>query len=343
VPEVAAPMADRRRQRGRRRRLLLVLACIFWVITSALAVVAVMRIVAWDTYQPFAVLNDLTAFIYLPAWIIAVVAAIYRRPLLAGAALLVVVAQVVFMVPELSAAEPVPAWAAHAPSFRMVDGNVYDGNPSMTGYARQIDQVRPQLVTLEEATPPDVLELQIDGALAHLPYRLQIKRFDPWAFLVASRYPITHEHVVYEYGTPLIVQVTLGLPSGPQEVWVVHTVAPAPGAFSQWRGQLAVIDRLLRARGPAGLLLVGDFNATWGSEGFRQILDAGLTDGAAARGEPFAMTWSQIEPVVPPLVRIDHILTGPGLAVTQIRTDVGLGSDHRDLIATVATERRSRA
>jgi endonuclease/exonuclease/phosphatase (EEP) superfamily protein YafD len=35
-------------------------------------------------------------------------------------------------------------------------------------------------------------------------------------------------------------------------------------------------------------------------------------------------------------VRIDHVLTGPGVAVTTIRTDVGPGSDHRDLMATIA-------
>lgn len=120
---------------------------------------------------------------------------------------------------------------------------------------------------------------------------------------------------------------------------MVHTVAPLPSSFSQWKGQLALIDRAMRARGPAGLLMVGDFNATWGSKGFRQLLDAGMTDGAAARGRAFDMTWSQTKPVVPPLVRIDHVLTGPGVAVTAIRTGPGPGSDHRDLVATVAVHR----
>jgi endonuclease/exonuclease/phosphatase family metal-dependent hydrolase len=61
-----------------------------------------------------------------------------------------------------------------------------------------------------------------------------------------------------------------------------------------------------------------------------------MTDGAAARGRPFEMTWSQIKHPLPPLVRIDHVLTGPGVAVTTIRTDVGPGSDHRDLMAAIA-------
>ncbi len=96
----------------------------------------------------------------------------------------------------------------------------------------------------------------------------------------------------------------------------------------------------MKDRGPQRLLLVGDFNSTWGNKGFRSILDDGMTDGAAARGRALDMTWSQLHHPLPPFVRIDHVLTGPGVAVTTIRTGAGVGSDHRDLMATVAFERQ---
>ena len=64
-----------------------------------------------------------------------------------------------------------------------------------------------------------------------------------------------------------------------------------------------------------------------------------MTDGAAARARPFEMTWSQTKPIIPPVVRIDHVLTGSGVAVTTIATGNGPGSDHRDLQATVAFHR----
>jgi endonuclease/exonuclease/phosphatase (EEP) superfamily protein YafD len=339
--QVRAPirMPASHSRRRRRRRLSNWVAVPLWIVVVLLGVVVIMRLVAWDDFEPFAVLNTVTAFVYLPAWIVLLVAVLGRRPFLAGAALLIVVAQIAFLFPELTAAEPVPTWATHAPTLRLLDANVYNVNPSMAGYASEISAVRPQLVTMEEATPVDVSQLDRSGALADLPYRFEIKRFDPAAFFVASHYPLSHTKVVHLYGRPLIIQTTLELPSGPQRLWVVHTIAPLPSSFSQWKGQLTTIGRLLRARGPGGLLIVGDFNATWGSRGFRSILDSGVTDGAAARGKPFEMTWSQIKPLLPPLVRIDHVLTGPGVAVTQIRTDVGPGSDHRDLIATVAIRR----
>lgn len=312
------------------------IAIALWVVVAALAVVVVMRLVAWDDFEVFAILNCLTAFVYLPAWIVVVVAGLSRRLFLAGAALLIVAAQLTFLLPELSAAQPVPAWAAQTPTLRIMDANVYNENRSMAGYASRISTVRPQLVTMEEANPIDVAQLKMAGALADLPYQFEVKRYDPFAFFVASRYPLSGTRVVYLYGRPLIVQTTLELPWGQQSLWVVHTIAPLSASFSQWQGQLALIGRLLRARGPKGLLIVGDFNATWGSRGFRGILDAGVTDAAAARGRALDMTWSQIMSFLPPLVRIDHVLTGPSLAVTQIRTGNGPGSDHRDLIATVA-------
>ena len=221
----------------------------------------------------------------------------------------------------------------------MFDANVYDQNPSMAGYAAQIKAYKPQLLTMEEAVTPDATKLEDAGALAGLPYRLQVKRYDPKAFLIASKYPLSGDHVVYYDDLPLIVQTTVHLPSGTFSLWVVHTNAPIPGSFAQWKGALDFIAKLVAARGVSRLLVVGDFNATWGNKGFRSILDTGVTDGAAARGHAFAMTWSQKVTPVPPLVRIDHVLTGTGVAVTKIATGHGPGSDHRDEMATVAIRR----
>lgn len=285
--------------RRRRRRLPMWVAIPLWIVIALLAVVLGFRLLAWDEFEPFAVLNTVTAFVYLPAWIVLIVAAVGRRPILAGAALLIVVAQIGLLLPELTAAEPVPAWTANAPTFRMLDANVYDDNSSMTGYAAEISAVRPQLLTMEEATPKLTAELGRAGGLAGLPYRVEVKRNDPTAFLVASRYRLTRVNVISFDYSPFIVQATVELPSGPQPLWVLHTIAPLPISFSEWKGQLATIARLLRARGPSGLLIAGDFNATWGNHGFRAILDAGMTDAAAARGKAFDMTWSQTKPLLP--------------------------------------------
>ena len=68
---------------------------------------------------------------------------------------------------------------------------------------------------------------------------------------------------------------------------------------------------------------------------FAALLDDGLTDAAAARGKAIDMTWPN-GALIPPIVRIDHLLTGTNLAATAIATGPGFGSDHRYLTATVA-------
>ena len=94
---------------------------------------------------------------------------------------------------------------------------------------------------------------------------------------------------------------------------------------------LADVGQSVRASGDSLMLMVGDFNATWGNKGFVALLH----DGVAARGKATDMTWPN-SAVVPPFVRIDHVLTGARLAVTQIAAKPGFGSDHRYLVATVA-------
>jgi len=335
--EGIAALRQHDRRGGGRRGLPGWAAVLCWIVVLLLLTVALVRVIAWDSFEPFAVIDAGTVFVFLPAWVVLVVAGLGRQVALAAAALVVVVAQVAFLLPELTAAQPVPSWAAGAPTIRLFDANVYSGNPSMAGYARAIASLHPDLVTLEEASPADVDQLVASGALDRLPYRIQLKRYGPTAYLIASRYPLTHENAVYDLASrPIIVQATLVLPSGPVALWVVHVPAPLPQAFAEWQGDFDQISHLVRVHGPNRLLVVGDFNATWGNKGFRAILDAGLTDAAAARGHALAMTWSQIKPVVPPLVRIDHVLTGTGIAVAAIATGDGPGSDHRDTTATVA-------
>jgi endonuclease/exonuclease/phosphatase (EEP) superfamily protein YafD len=132
-----------------------------------------------------------------------------------------------------------------------------------------------------------------------------------------------------------MVEATLWSPGGPVAVRLVHTLAPLPRYWREWSAALAAVGQSVRASGAGTMLMVGDFNATWGNREFVALLHDGLTDGAAARGEATSMTWPN-GAVVPPFIRIDHVLTGARLAVTETATGPGFGSDHRYLTATVA-------
>lgn len=339
---VVAEVMRNRKSAGRRpmRRAMSVLAlAIGWIVAAPLLALALGRIVAWDDLEPFVIANTITAFVYLPAYLIGPVALLCRRRLLALACLAVVIAQIAFMLPELTAARSVPSWAQSETGIRLFDANVYDGNPSVAGYVGPLERAQADVVTLEEANPNDFRQLVRAGAFQDLPYRFAIDRWDPWAFVIASRYRLHATRVVSAFDRPLIVETTVEAPNGEFSLWIVHTVAPLPSSWRQWSDQLAEIAALVRRDHPRHLLLVGDFNATWGNRAFRSILADGLTDGAAARGEPFLMTWSQMMSPLPPFVRIDHVIAGPGVAIKRVGAGHGPGSDHRYLTATVAVKR----
>ena len=262
-----------------------------------------------------------------------------RRWWLAAAAGLIVAAQLVFVWPELSAAAPVPAWARHAPVVRVFDANIDMSVEFQAGYARAIEQDRPDLMTLEEITPSTLQSMVASGVLASFPYRCVAPTIGATGFLIASRLRLTGCQVrtVAWNGTttPYMVEATLWSPGGPVALRLVHTLAPLPRYWREWSAALAAVGQSVRAAGASNMLMVGDFNATWGNSGFVALLHEGLTDGAAARGKATDMTWPN-GAVVPPLVRIDHVLTGARLAVTEIAAKPGFGSDHRYLVATVA-------
>jgi endonuclease/exonuclease/phosphatase (EEP) superfamily protein YafD len=310
-----------------------------WLIVAVLGLVALLRLVAWDSVEPLIVLNALTFWVYLPAWVVAAGALITRRWWLAAAAVLIVAAQLVFVMPELSAAAPVPAWAQHAPAVRVFDANIDQSRQFQAGYLRAIEQDRPDLVTLEEVTPWALQSMAASGVLASFPYSCVAPTPGATGFLIASRLRLTGcqvQNVAWD-GTTMqyMVEATLWSPGGPVALRLVHTLAPLPRYWREWTAALAAVGQSVRASGTGTMLMVGDFNATWGNRGFVALLHDGLTDGAAARGEATSMTWPN-GAVVPPFIRIDHVLTGARLAVTQIAAKPGFGSDHRYLVATVA-------
>jgi endonuclease/exonuclease/phosphatase (EEP) superfamily protein YafD len=118
-------------------------------------------------------------------------------------------------------------------------------------------------------------------------------------------------------------------------VFDVHTVAPVGGKRPEWKADLRAV-RSAAGRSTAPTLVIGDFNATWGNQGFRDLVADGFVDAAAARGMPDQFTWPNDASPLPPFLRLDHTLTRGALVVTHIRTGTGQGSDHRPLVATVA-------
>lgn len=296
------------------------------------------RVAAWDARSVLVAANALTPFLFLPAWPVAVAAGLARRWALFAVALVVAVAHVAFVAPELAARSAVPAAAPGVRAVRLFDANVYAANSRPGGIAEEIRASRPDVVFLQESTPAILEAIDATGALDELPYRLTVPRRDPAAGLLAARWPLLDSDIVEVGGRPVLLRATVETEGGPLRLYAVHVVAPFGGGRGPWIDQMrGITDAVRTERLP--VLMAGDFNATWGNRAFHRLLGAGLTDAAAARGRPFQMTWRQGR-FLPPLTRIDHVLTTDGLTAVAIRTGEGHGSDHRpivaDLVRTVA-------
>jgi endonuclease/exonuclease/phosphatase (EEP) superfamily protein YafD len=308
-----------------------------WLIVAFLGLIVFVRIIAWDKWPFFAELDAAIEVLFLPAWLVLLGGLFGKRWWLAGAAALICAAQVVYVAPEVLASSAIPASVRSEPTIRLFDANVAQFNTSMSGYISQLKSYRPEVLTMEETVPDDYTQLKAAGVLATLPYQYQIPCCGSRGFIVASHYPLRHIEVSSYKGLAYLIRSSLVLPNRTINFWVVHTTAPTNPSVGDWNQELDGINKELVTVHPRPLLMVGDFNATWGNRGFRAILSTGLTDAAAARGDPFDFTWSQDLPILPPIIRIDHVLTAGPVTVTEIQTHLGPGSDHRDITATVAT------
>ncbi len=300
-----------------------------------LLAVAGARVVAWDARAVLVALNALTPVLFLPAWVVAGAAGATRRWALLGAAAVLAVANVAFVLPELAARDPLPEIPPGTFHVRLFSANVYNGNPDPADYAEEIRRSGADVVYLQEATQTFLAVLDERGAIAELPHRVLVTRTDPFAAVVASRWPLLDQDVVELDGRPILVRATVDVGGIPLRLFSVHVVAPFGGTREAWARELRAVGDAVRAE-PGPVLVAGDFNATWGNREFRRLLDAGLTDAAAARGRPFQMTWPRDRRLVPPLARIDHVLTTAGLTVTALSAGRGPGSDHRPLTAVIA-------
>jgi endonuclease/exonuclease/phosphatase (EEP) superfamily protein YafD len=314
-----------------------VLQSVGWVIVAVLGLVVAARIVAWDEWRLFADVDAATEVLFLPAWLVLGGALLGKRWWMAGAAALLCTAQVIYVAPEVLAYSSIPAAVRTEPTIRLFDANVQGDNYSMAGYIDQLRSYRSDVVTLEETKPRDYGQLLSSGVFNRLPYRFSVRdSIGSRGFIIASRYPLGHATVSYVHGLAYLIRFRLAFQGRRLPLWLVHTTAPVGPNWNNWNLELNGVYSQLESSHPRPLLMVGDFNASWGNRGFRAILSTGLTDAAAARGQPFDFTWNQRLPVLPPFIRIDHVLTGGDLTVTTISTHSGPGSEHREITATVA-------
>jgi endonuclease/exonuclease/phosphatase family metal-dependent hydrolase len=313
---------------------------LLWLAAGALAIPALTLTVARATDTDNGSMVRIEAFtpLGLPLYAVLLVLLAFgavrqrgdgRAPLVAALLALVGLAlHAWWFSPQLLGDTPEPADGAQR--VTVMNANLFEGKADAEEVVDAVRDNDVDILVLEEITPDLLAQMDAAGLAELLPERVGEPDYMVAGTMILANRPLT-DHVRLrttfqgweaKYGSLTVLGV--------------HPVAPVDPAG--WRADHAAI--LKQAEADHADLIVGDMNATPDHDVMRRLDDAGFRDAGEVSNEGWQPTWPAnhvgILPLLPPLVRIDHVLIGDQLASLGTHTVDIDGSDHLALVATVA-------
>lgn len=251
------------------------------------------------------------------------------RLVAAGLALAGLLLHCWWFAPQVTGDDPAPAEGARR--ITVMNANLFEGRGDARDVVQAVRDEQVDILVLEEITPQLLEEMDALGLAELLPERVGEPDYMVAGTMILADEPLT-DHVRLR----TTFQGWQATYDGTLTVLGVHPVAPVDPAA--WRADHAAI--LAQAEADDADLVVGDLNATPDHDVMRRLDDAGFRDAGELSNEGWQPTWPAnhvgILPLLPPLIRIDHVLVGPSMASLGTHTVDIDGTDHLALVATVA-------
>lgn len=296
-----------------------------WISLAPWIVFLVLRLAGVGTNQLMVAVIGATPLIGAAVLIPIVLAAALRvwPAALAGVAVLAVFAALVLPRVVGGPTEATPP----GPPLRVLAANMRLGTGSPEDLRALVDELRPDVVSVEELTPALAASLDAVGFEDEFPHRIIAPDSGSHVSGLYSVYPLADpERIIYNRYFPFLTATVVVPGAEPVEVSSIHTVPPTARA---WRPSLEAVSP---APGNGQAILLGDFNATIDHAPFRGVLDRGWDDAAATVGSGLVPTWPS-ERRIPPLYAIDHVLVGDAIGVRSFSAHAISGTDHRAVFA----------
>ncbi|GIF98125.1 endonuclease/exonuclease/phosphatase family protein [Catellatospora citrea] len=323
-------LGDRGSRRGRAARL--VARLVLGVMLAVPLTLVIVRLTGLDAGTVLAV--PIVLFPYslalsvLGLGVMLAVAGLRSRWAVLAVALLMA-AQVALLAPRfLPDQRQVPA---QAPELRVATVNANVGAADPAALVALVQTERLDVLSVQQLPTAGIAALTAAGLDTLLPYHELRPEYDSSIY---SRFPLSR-------GGPLSAdtawpQTTADVTVAGRTVRLVavHTYYPV-GDPDRWTRDMRALAGVARDSGPDTVFL-GDFNATLDHTPMRDLLAAGLTDTHAELGRGWARTWPVGMALLPPLVQIDHVLHGSGLAGVSVGERTVPGTDHRAVVAVLA-------
>ncbi len=310
-----------------------------WVLPGLLAAVLVVRGLRHPVGVIVALTCDLLPLLVIASAIAVAAAVIERQWALAIEGSALTGAGLATVLPRLVAAG-VPAWVADAPSVIVTSANVFVGNRTMQRTASQLLDTDADVIVLNEASDQFMACFDAAGGATQMPYRVIDHEASPdYRTVVAARLPLEAGSGVFVAGPLRLVCARVNVGGSPTSFVGLHLRAAVERrGHSRWLAETAMLADMVRLRHPR-VVIAGDFNGTLDRPQIRELVRNGFADAHTTLGrgllpslKPAAtgpLSWLA-------LLRVDHLLAGPGTRPVSIRNLRMHGSDHHALVAKVA-------
>jgi len=302
-----------------------------WAVVTWVSAVAVMRFTGADSTTWMIGIVGLTPLLMIPIYPILGMALASRRRLMSVAAVLLALAHLGWTLPEWRAAAAAPVLGRDDVTITVLTSNVFLGNPDVTEIGREILELHPDVIVIQELTPWQVRLFADAGLMGEYPYQILMPQRDATGSGMMSRLPFV-DAGFRDIGGSKMPVATIDDHGILVDVIGVHIQAPVfSSARRLWSDQLQVLSDLVEAA-QRPLILAGDFNATLQHDNLRDIDRAGAYDALLNRGKGWVSTWPRGR-FYPPILRLDHIFATDDTDALDAGVGVGSGSDHRPIWA----------
>jgi len=305
-----------------------------WALAAGMSVVGLSRLFRSESEPALIGVQGFGMWLLLPAYPLALAAALTRRKALAGIAVVLVVGNVVWASEmfEHGRHQPAPTGAA---TLRLVSANLLVTNPDIVALGRDLAATGADVIVLQEVSAEHLAGLGVAGLLAKYPYQVvdPLPAFHGSAIL--STLPIADGRAFDVAGSPM-TRADLTTGAGIIRLINVHTVAPLnESQAGRWQAQLDLLAQMQPPESGA-LIMAGDFNATLDHAPMDALVSSGMRDAFNEAGRGMGATWPQSSGPLPPLMRLDHVLVSDKVVVMNAEVQANPGSDHRRLSVELA-------
>jgi endonuclease/exonuclease/phosphatase (EEP) superfamily protein YafD len=305
-----------------------------WTTAAGMSVVAVIRLLRSDSQPQLIGLQGVGMWLLLPAYPLAIAAALTRQRSLAVVAAVLAAGNVVWVAESYEVGHNRSAPPGTA-TIRLVTANLLLTNTEVEELAGDLAATDADIILLQEVTPEHLADIRFVGLLQQYPYHVLDARAGFHGSAILSKLPVAGGAAFLLAGSPM-TRADITTSVGAVTVINVHTVAPINESQARrWRGQF---DLLAQQNGETDgpLIMAGDYNATKDHSPMDGVLASGMRDAYSDAGTGVGATWPQWGSPMVPVMRLDHVLVNDQVTVLNARLEPNRGSDHLRLAVELA-------